>query len=237
MGFLEKQVSKILMSSPRSYEIVGTITTPRGLSLLARKQKKIDWIEVRVDALLKHQTLPSVILQSLQRRKNKVLLTFRSPEEGGQLLWTPGLRVALALELLPACDAIDLELASLTELRSVYQAARHLKKKVVLSTHSIQKTVSKAQLHRWVRQMRCYPTWISKLAVRIENPSHLQDLASLLISNPRQSFALMGLGTKAGLSRQVLTALGSKLVYGYLDQPAAPGQPSVADIAQWSSSL
>ena len=224
------------MNPIRPYEIVGTISTPHGLRSLAKKQSHADWIEVRVDALLEHYVLPSKILSALQSRKNKVLLTLRSPLEGGQHDWTPGVRKALALELLPVCDAIDLELASLTELKSVYQAARHLKKKVVLSSHSIQKPVPLAQLHRAVRQMRCYPAWISKLAVRIETQAQLRELVSILISNPKQSFALMGLGAMAPISRQVLTALGSKLVYGYLDKPAAPGQPSVKTIASWNLS-
>ena len=221
------------MKAPRSYEIVGTISTAQGLRTLAKKQPHADWIEVRVDALLEQYVLPSKILAALQSRKNKVLLTLRSPLEGGQHAWTPGVRKALALELLPVCDAIDIEIASLTELKSVYQAAGHLKKKVVLSSHSIQKPVSLPQLHRLVRQMRCYPVWISKLAVRLDSQTQLRDLVSLLISNPKQSFALMGLGPMAPLSRRVLTALGSKLVYGYLDKPAAPGQPSVKTIASW----
>ncbi|MES2309549.1 MAG: type I 3-dehydroquinate dehydratase [Verrucomicrobiota bacterium] len=224
------------MKTSRSYEIIGCITTPQGLSLLSKKQSQVDWIEVRVDALLEHYVLPSKILAALKARKNKVLLTLRSPIEGGAHRWTPGVRKALALELLPVCDAIDLELASLQELKSVYHAARHLKKKVILSTHSIQKPVPVAQLHRWIRQMRCYPAWISKLAVRVETQSHLRELASLLISNPKQSFALMGLGSMAPLSRRVMTALGSKLVYGYLDRPAAPGQPSVKEIISWDLS-
>jgi 3-dehydroquinate dehydratase-1 len=224
------------MKTSRPYEIVGTVTTAKGLSLLSRKNPDVDWIEIRVDALLEAYVLPSKILAALKARKNRVLLTLRSPTEGGQYHWTPGVRKALALELLPVCDAIDLELASLRELKPVYQAARHLKKKVVLSTHSIQKPVPVAQLHRWVRQMRCYPAWISKLAVRIETPSQLRDLASILISNPKQTFALMGLGEMAPLSRRVMTALGSRLVYGYLDKPAAPGQPSAKEISSWDLS-
>jgi 3-dehydroquinate dehydratase-1 len=40
----------------------------------------------------------------------------------------------------------------------------------------------------------------------------------------------MGLGPHAAQSRSVLTALGSRLVYGYLDEAAAPGQPSAAEV-------
>jgi 3-dehydroquinate dehydratase-1 len=58
----------------------------------------------------------------------------------------------------------------------------------------------------------------------------LQQLAALLVNHPGWPLAVMGLGPYASQSRSVLTALGSRLIYGYLDQPAAPGQPSAAEV-------
>jgi 3-dehydroquinate dehydratase-1 len=50
------------------------------------------------------------------------------------------------------------------------------------------------------------------------------------VNHPEWPLAVMGLGPYAAQSRSVLTALGSRLVYGYLDQAAAPGQPSAAEV-------
>jgi 3-dehydroquinate dehydratase-1 len=47
----------------------------------------------------------------------------------------------------------------------------------------------------------------------------------------------MGVGPHAAQSRSVLAGLGSRLVYGYLDQPAAPGQPSAAAVRKMVAGL
>ena len=54
---------------------------------------------------------------------------------------------------------------------------------------------------------------------------------------PIEPIAVMGLGPYAGQSRSVLTALGSRLVYGWLDKPAAPGQPSAAEVRKMVRSV
>ncbi len=45
------------------------------------------------------------------------------------------------------------------------------------------------------------------------------------------------LGPYAAQSRSVLAALGSRLVYGYLDEPAAPGQPSAGEVSKMVSTV
>ena len=44
--------------------------------------------------------------------------------------------------------------------------------------------------------------------------------------------ALMGMGVEGLETRLTLPPAGSKLTYGYLDKPAAPGQPSCKALAQ-----
>ena len=74
------------------------------------------------------------------------------------------------------------------------------------------------------------PRTILKIAAQIKSWRDLQQLASLLLNHPEWHLAAMGLGPYAAQSRSVLTALGSRLVYGYLDKAAAPGQPSAAEV-------
>ncbi len=40
----------------------------------------------------------------------------------------------------------------------------------------------------------------------------------------------MALGLQADISRTVLASLGSKMVYGYLDAPAAKAQPHIKEV-------
>ena len=167
---------------------------------------------------------------ALRKKKHPVLLTLRIPAEGGQRAWKVAERRALFLQLLPLVEAIDVELATAGAMQPVIDEARRTKKTVVLSAHAISKPATSAQVVRWIGQFPPLPASILKIAARIKSWRDLQQLAALLVNHPDWPLAVMGLGPYAGQSRAVLTALGSRLVYGYLDQPAAPGQPSAADV-------
>jgi len=158
-----------------------------------------------------------------------VLLTLRIPPEGGQVAWKVAERRELFLRLLPYVEAIDVELVTARAMQPVIDEARRTGKTVVLSAHAIKKPASPTQIARWVGQFPPQPATILKIAARIKSWRDLQSLAALLLNHPDWPLAVMGLGPYAAQSRAVLTALGSRLVYGYLDHAAAPGQPSAAE--------
>jgi 3-dehydroquinate dehydratase I len=210
--------------------VLGSVITPKGLRLLSRQTVPADAVEIRVDALLAHQVSPEEIEKALRARKHPVLLTLRIPAEGGKLAWKLAERRSLYLQLLPHVEAIDVELATATALAPVVNEALRTGKTLVLSAHAIEKPATPAQIARWVGQFDPQPSTILKVAARIKSWRDLQQLAALLVNHPDWSIAVMGLGPYASQSRSVLAALGSRLVYGYLDEPAAPGQPSSADV-------
>jgi 3-dehydroquinate dehydratase-1 len=219
------------MKFPKTHPIVlGTITTAAGLRCLARKKLPADAVEVRVDALFAKKVPVEKIEAALRTKKHPVLLTLRIQSEGGQAAWKVKERRELFLRLLPKVEAVDVELATARAMRPVIEAARRGGKTVVLSAHAIQKPASPAQVARWVGRFDLQPSTILKIAVRIMSWRDLQQLAALLLNHPGWPIAVMGLGPYAAQSRAVLTALGSCLVYGYLDQAAAPGQPSAAEV-------
>jgi 3-dehydroquinate dehydratase-1 len=216
---------------PDAYPVVlGTITTRSGLRYLARKRLSADAVEIRVDSLLATRVSVEEIETALQKRKHPVLLTLRIRAEGGQHTWKAAERRDLFLRLLPHAEAIDLELATARAMRVVVEEARRAGKTVVLSAHAIDQPASPAQIARWAGRFDPSPLTILKIAARIKSWRDLQQLAALLVNHPDWPIAVMGLGAYAGQSRGVLTALGSRLVYGYLDHPAAPGQPSVVQV-------
>ena len=219
------------MKFPENHPVVlGTVTTPSGLRCLARKKIPADAVEVRIDALLAEKAPVEEIEAALRKKKHPVLLTLRIPAEGGQRAWKVAERRKLFLRLLPFVEAIDVELATARAMRPVLEEARRAGKTVVLSAHAIDKPASPAQIARWVAQFPPLPATVLKIAARIKSWRDLQQLATLLVNHPDWPLAVMGLGPCAAQSRSVLTALGSRLVYGYLDQPAAPGQPSAAEV-------
>ena len=219
------------MTFPSAHPVVlGTVTTRAGLRLLARKNPSCDAIEVRVDALLASEVSSNEIEAALQKKKQPVLLTLRIPPEGGHRPWKIAERRALYLRLLPLVEAIDVELATAKAMQSVIDAARRAGKTVVLSAHAITKPATPAQVAHWVGQFYQKPNTILKIAALIKSWRDLQQLAALLVNHPEWPIAVMGLGSYAAQSRSALTALGSRLVYGYLDKAAAPGQPSATEV-------
>jgi len=211
---------------------VGTVTTSRGLKLISRPVKGADLIEVRVDALLASGVDSEKILDALRIRKNAVLLTLRVPEEGGIYPWASEERKALFTALLPDVEAIDVELASVKELDSVLALAKRSKIGVILSAHSIHRPVTPATFKRWTASLiRMKPT-IAKIAIHLGTRKDLIPLTKLLLEKPSQRWALMGLGPLGHLSRLILGSIGSALVYGYIDQPAAPGQSSLVELRE-----
>ena len=218
------------MKFPETHPIVlGTVTTKEGLRLLARKKIPADAVEIRIDALLAEKVPVDEIEIALKKKKHPVLLTLRIPPEGGQIAWKVVERRELFLSLLPYVEAIDVELATARAMQPVIDEARRTSKTVVLSAHAIEKPATPAQFAHWVGQFNHSPSTILKVAARIASWRDLQQLAALLVNHPELPVAVMGLGPHAAQSRAVLTALGSRLVYGYLDQPAAPGQPSASE--------
>ena len=219
------------MKFPEKYPlVVGSVITPAGLRALAQKTLPCDVIEVRVDALLAAKTPVEKIETALSVRKHPVLLTLRIPPEGGHRPWKIAERRELYLRLLPQVEAIDVELATAKAMQSVIAEARRLKKTVVLSAHAIKKPAPASQIVRWVEQFDHKPATILKIAAQIKSWRDLQQLAALLVNHPEWPLAVMGLGPYGAQSRSVLVSLGSRLVYGYLDKSAAPGQPSAAEV-------
>jgi 3-dehydroquinate dehydratase-1 len=210
--------------------VVGSVISGAGLRLLGRAAVPADAVEVRVDALLAEGVALGEIETALERRRHPVLLTLRIPAEGGQRAWTVPERRELFLRLLPWVEAIDVELATASALGAVTAEAERLGKTVVYSAHAIAKPATAARFAGWEARFRPGPGRILKVASRIAAWRDLQRLAAVLVNHPDWAVAVMGLGPQAGRSRAVLAALGSRLVYGYLDRPAAPGQPSAAEV-------
>jgi 3-dehydroquinate dehydratase-1 len=217
--------------------VLGTVTTPAGLRALARKTIPADAVEIRVDALLAAKVSVETIEAALKARNHPVLLTLRIPAEGGHRPWKLAERRELYLRLLPHVEAIDLELATARAMTPILAAARRMGKTVVLSAHALKRPASAVHLARWIKAHDHQPRTILKIAAQIQSWRDLQQLAAVLVNYPEWNVAVMGLGPHAAQSRATLTALGSRLVYGYLDVPAAPGQPSADEVRKMVGTL
>jgi len=213
------------------------VTTAAGLRALAKKQLPCHVVEVRVDALLAKKVSVEEIETALVKRSHPVLLTLRIPPEGGHRPWKVAERRALFLRLISHVEAIDVEMATAEAMAPVIARARELKKTVVLSAHALKKPATVSQMTAWTGGFSGEARTILKIAGQIKSWRDLQQLAAILVNHPEWPVAVMGLGPYAAQSRSVLAALGSRLVYGYLDEAAAPGQPSAAEVRKMVSSV
>ncbi len=216
--------------------ILGSVITRAGLRLLAKKTAA-DAVEIRADALLADGATADEIETALRKRKQPVLLTLRIPPRAAS---ARGKSTSVARFTCASCRTSRPSTSNSRppprcNLSST--SPRHMGKTVVLSAHAIAKAAPEKQFAKWTAQFEPRPRTILKIAARIQSWHDLQHLAALLVNHRDWPIAVMGLGPYAAQSRSVLTALGSRLVYGYLDKPAAPGQPSTADVRKMVKSV
>jgi len=215
---------------------IGTITTPKGLRFLTRPTDICDIVECRVDCLRNQGMEVEAIEEKLAARKNPTLLTLRTTVEGGFHTWKSTERILVFDKLLPKADAVDLEIRNMKYVHPILQQARDTNKSVILSSHSLDRKLTEGKALRIIQQFRSYRVDMYKLAGLARTTEDLKVLVRVLLKFPQLRLGVMATGTMASVSRPVLSALGSKLIYGYLDEPAADGQPSVSQVNEMLTS-
>lgn len=205
--------------------IVGTISTEEGLIHLAQPPAGIDLAEVRLDLLLSKGTEPEKILAAMAKKELPVLLTLRTREEGGAFNWRSRQRVLFFLAFLPFADVVDLELTNLPRLGRVLRAVRRSKRDLILSSHSLKRKLTPLRLKRLLAEFRKTRAAVYKIVGLARRVRDLRTLAEPLLNFSHMRLAIQASGPLATASRLSLPALGSRLLYVHLDEPAAPGQP------------
>jgi len=201
--------------------VVGVIHTPDGFQKARRAD--LSAVEVRADSL-PCPPLPA----ELSSLPHPVILTVRRFDEGGTRPLADATRLALYLELLPAADAVDLEIKSLRALREVAAAAARAGKFLILSHHDFNATPTLARLRTIAARARDEGADIVKIATKTETAADIARLLTLL-DESRAPLAIMGMGTLGRAARLLFARAGSVLNYGWLDKPQVPGQWSAIE--------
>lgn len=203
--------------------VVGSVAD--AASLRGAKHLACDWLEWRVDGLLREMSVEELEAQSAPC---PVLLTVRTQEEGGLYAFADvDERAALALRLMPRAVALDWELAHLAAVPQLLAAAHQAGVAVIASAHDFEKTPRLEELREKEIMARELGADVVKFAFRVQRAEDLLVGVELLrgASGP---MAVMGMGELGPVSRLLYAQHGSCLVYGYLGgNPTAPGQWSV----------
>lgn len=205
--------------------VVGTISTEAGLQYLRDCPKGIDLVEIRLDTLLSKGVNPDLIQKLMAERTTPALLTLRTREEGGTFNWRSRQRVLFFLKFIPFADAVDLELINIPRLGRVLRAIRRLKRDLVISSHSLKRKLTSLRLRRLLQLFRKTRAQVYKIVGLARRRKDLHVLAEPLLNQAHMRLAVMASGPLSTASRISLPALGSRLLYVHLDEPAAAGQP------------
>ncbi len=205
--------------------IVGIAETPSALRL-ARKMKPgiLDALELRLDAFDAAPDLGEIPVP--------LIATVRCPAEGGRNNLNVRERASRYLAVLERAAAIDIELASRLEMKSVIEAARRAGKKIILSFHDFSGTPK--SLRTLQRRACAAGADVFKIAVTPRSPGELGALLSILDAPPLPT-SVMGMGPLGKASRVAAMACGSVLNYGWIERPNVAGQWSAAELRALSS--
>lgn len=207
--------------------IVGSVTTHEGLKRAALAQNTdCDVIEVRLDLMPRRLLMNlSDLRKCLVAVRLPVLVTLRSALEGGKCGWSVGWKLEFLDKILNQTDAIDLELATAEKCMDHVAHFSAQGKTVILSYHDFVKMPPPGFIDKKIRLMFGRGADYAKVSVTLKTQRQMDKLVELM-KEQKKPVALMGMGPLATQSRIALCRAGSRLAYGYFDQPAAPGQIS-----------
>lgn len=217
------------LSSPR---VVATVTQSDDLSFLTEDGTvSCDVLEYRLDNLLRCEREASQVMASSPR---PVLLTVRSPAEGGHGDLDAATRLASYRRHLGAADFVDTEIASLAlpEFAGFAEEVHASGGCLIASTHDFEEFPGREIIADRIAEAYAVGADIAKVAVVVTTMAQLFDLVSLVEYHHGKGRAIsaMGMGPLGKVSRLVLAKAGSCLNYGYLRVANAPGQWEASEL-------
>src|SRR5450432_869458 len=204
--------------------LVGVVSRPEAVAdfaLTPAPSRVIDLLALRVDLFAEH-----ALGACAEAAGTPVLVTIRLAAEGGRWTRPDALRVDLYREALAFASWIDVEAAS-PIARDVTALARARGATSVVSHHDFARTPPLAELERLLEACRAAGADVPKLATKVSTDEDRDALLTLAAAHAGRA-CIIGMGP-ADL-RVLLPARGSRLAYGYLDAPTAPGQLAASDM-------
>ncbi|MGD7653972.1 MAG: type I 3-dehydroquinate dehydratase, partial [Verrucomicrobiales bacterium] len=205
---------------------VGSFGTLADLTASSPDQirSSCDLVEIRLDLILnQHGSVEPESWTDLH--DFPILFTARRAEEGGSGALDAAQRSALLMSILDRADCIDIEVASIPEMRPVVKKAAHNRIPWVASFHNFEKLPPNAALEHAAKQARDAGASAFKIAAKLNSPTDLARLAEFQLTDRGIPVASMGMGPLAPVSRLLCAQCGSVLNYGFLgSSPTAPGQ-------------
>lgn len=180
-----------------------------------------DMIELRLDLV---EEEPLETLRALRRATTRpIIATCRPIYEGGRFEGEEVERLELLAEASEHASLVDIELRAQGRLR--------VSRPLIVSYHDFSGTPSREKMEGIIRDMMDAGAAIAKLAV---TPSSLEDNLLILemLLGSEAPLCMIAMGPLGRHMRAIAPLYGSLLTYGYVSQPAAPGQMRVDELVE-----
>jgi 3-dehydroquinate dehydratase-1 len=154
-----------------------------------------------------------------------LLFTARRSEEGGARTLSAAERSTLLENVLDEAACIDLEVASIREMRPLLESLATRSIPWIASFHDFEKLPETRVLEDAAKRALDAGASVFKAAAKLHSPADLARLAEFQLADHGLPVATMGMGPLAAVSRLLCAQCGSVLNYGFLGKtPTAPGQ-------------
>jgi 3-dehydroquinate dehydratase-1 len=216
----------------REPAVVAVISHSATEQAKAAQLQGADILEIRLDLLgIKDTKSALELLKSLKTEINLPrIATNRLPSDGGKWEGPEEDRIQLLLDLLPAVDAVDVELAAPVDSREkLVSQAHELNKTVIVSHHDFTGTPSMEEIRNILEMAWQCGGDIAKFAAKANSAT---DTINLLRSTyeAARPVCMIGMGDLGKHTRVIAPFYGSVLTYGAVDEAVAPGQLNIAEL-------
>lgn len=210
--------------------LVAVPLTDREFDLRVKeaREKGADLVELRVDQFQRREL--GFLEECVRKVKEEglgVILTVRSPEEGGREVEN---RREVFEKIAPLCDYADIELSSRELIIPVRNAVLRSGGRLIVSFHNFELTPPNWILREVMREGYRYGG-IPKVAVKANS---YEDVARLLCVGAKENYEkiLIAMGNLGRVSRIAGYAFGSVITYASLGESLAPGQLPLEEVVK-----
>ena len=216
------------MTGSAKAKIAGVISSRADLDRALRLRTPPDLFELRLDAF---GAEIGAIRNRIEKLGPGIIITARHPREGGLNQLSVQKRRALLLSFLPRAAWVDVELRSASAMAVVFQEARKMSVRLILSFHDLRGTPGTWRLGNLARQAAALGADLFKVATRTDTPAQLERLLDFFEqSRGAQNVVAMGIGNLGRKSRLELARRGCPLNYAHLGGRRVAGQLSIPEL-------
>jgi len=160
-----------------------------------------------------------------------LLFTARRQDEGGALPLNAQQRMDLLNSALDDASLIDIEIASIKEMKPMIDTLNARNLPWIASYHDFEKLPDKAVIEAALDQAADAGASVFKIAAQLSSPADIARLADFQRADHGIAKSTMGMGPLAPVSRLLCAQYGSVLNYGFMgSHPTAPGQWDAATL-------